>query len=47
MYKQPEDKPDIPATRHASIVSTERDFGPSVPTIFVSEGKYFCNFEDN
>lgn len=34
--------PDIPAFRHASITSTERDLGPRVPTIFVSDGKKLC-----
>lgn len=34
--------PDIPACRHASIVSTERDLGPSVPTILVSNGIELC-----
>jgi hypothetical protein len=34
-------KPDIPAFRHFSSVSMDRDFGPSVATIFVSEGKNF------
>ena len=31
--------PDIPALRQASMVSTARDFGPSVATILVNEGK--------
>lgn len=34
--------PDIPALRHREIVSTDRDFGPSVPTIFVMAGKKVC-----
>jgi hypothetical protein len=35
-------KPDIPAVRHSSITSTERDLGPSVPTILVRDGNTFC-----
>lgn len=39
--KQKEEKytPDIPALRQAEITSTDRDLGPSVPTIFVIAGK--------
>ena len=29
----------MPALRQAEMVSTERDLGPSVPTIFVIAGK--------
>lgn len=31
--------PDIPALRQPEIVSTDRDLGPKVPTIFVIAGK--------
>ena len=31
--------PDIPALRQEEMTSTVRDFGPSVPTIFVIAGK--------
>ena len=31
--------PDMPALRQAEMVSTVRDLGPSVPTIFVIAGK--------
>lgn len=31
--------PDIPALRQLEIVSTDRDLGPKVPTIFVIAGK--------
>lgn len=34
--------PDIPACRQASIVSTDRDLGPSVPTILVNNGLELC-----
>lgn len=34
--------PDIPAFRQSEIISTDRDFGPSVPTIFVIAGKKVC-----
>lgn len=34
--------PDIPASRHRVIVSTDRDFEPSVPIIFVIAGKKVC-----
>lgn len=39
--KRTETKPDIPAFKHCSSVSTDRDFAPSVATILVSEGKNF------
>jgi hypothetical protein len=32
----------MPALRQAEMASTERDLGPSVPTIFVMAGKKFC-----
>jgi len=34
--------PDIPESRQRDIISTDRDFGPSVPTIFVIAGKKVC-----
>ena len=34
--------PDIPAFRQSEMISTDRDFGPSVPTIFVIAGKKVC-----
>jgi len=34
--------PDIPASRQRAIISTDRDLGPSVPTIFVIAGKKDC-----
>jgi len=34
----------MPALRQAEMVSTERDLGPSVPTIFVIAGKKLCSF---
>lgn len=34
--------PDIPAPRQREIISTDRDFGPRVPTIFVIAGKKDC-----
>jgi len=34
--------PDIPASRQREIISTDLDFGPSVPTIFVIAGKKVC-----
>jgi hypothetical protein len=33
---------DMPALRQAEMVSTERDLGPSVPTILVMAGKKLC-----
>ena len=36
--------PDMPALRQAEMVSTVRDLGPSVPTIFVIAGKKLCSF---
>jgi hypothetical protein len=34
----------MPALRQEEMVSTERDLGPSVPTIFVIAGKKFYMF---
>lgn len=34
--------PDIPAFRQSEIISTDLDFEPSVPTIFVIAGKAVC-----
>jgi hypothetical protein len=34
--------PDIPAFMQSEIISTDRDFGPSVPTILVIAGKTVC-----
>lgn len=39
--------PDIPASRQWEIISTDRDFGPSVPTIFVIAGKKVCRMHSN
>jgi hypothetical protein len=36
--------PDMPALRQEEMVSTERDLGPSVPTILVIAGKKLCVF---
>jgi hypothetical protein len=35
----------MPALRQAEMVSTERDLGPSVPTILVMAGKKFCRHD--
>lgn len=35
--------PDMPALRQPEIVSTDRDLGPNVPTIFVIAEKKLCN----
>jgi hypothetical protein len=32
----------MPALRHPEIVSTDRDLGPNVPTIFVIAEKKLC-----
>jgi len=36
----------MPALRQAEMVSTERDLGPSVPTILVIAGKKLCSRPD-
>jgi hypothetical protein len=38
--------PDIPAFRQLVIISTVRDCGPSVPTIFVLAGKKLCKIQN-
>ena len=41
--RESEKLPDMPALRQEDIVSTERDLGPSVPTILVIAGKKLCD----
>lgn len=40
--QESEKLPDMPALRQEEMVSTERDLGPSVPTILVIAGKKLC-----
>ena len=41
--RESEKLPDMPALRQEEMVSTERDLGPSVPTILVIAGKKLCD----
>lgn len=42
--QESEKLPDMPALRQEEMVSTERDLGPSVPTILVIAGKKLCEW---